>query len=88
MNTRIARWTTLAATATILAATPALPAAARPAHDDLERPRPVGVATGAVAHQQPTPPSDCPLRRIGQQLIRCDTLTGADANAPSWIPQY
>ena len=28
---------------------------------------------------------DCPLERIGSQLVRCDNLTGAGATAPSWI---
>lgn len=28
----------------------------------------------------------CPLRRLGDQLVRCDYLTGAGVTAPSWIP--
>ncbi|MGX5715452.1 hypothetical protein [Arthrobacter sp. MAHUQ-56] len=30
---------------------------------------------------------DCPLERIGTQLVRCDNLTGAGAAAPYWIPE-
>lgn len=29
----------------------------------------------------------CPLERIGSQLVRCDNLTGAGVEAPSWIPE-
>jgi len=31
--------------------------------------------------------SSCPLQRIGNQLVRCDSLTGAGVSAPSWIPE-
>jgi len=31
--------------------------------------------------------ADCPLERIGSQLVRCDNLTGAGAPAPAWIPE-
>jgi hypothetical protein len=34
-----------------------------------------------------TPPASCQLTRIGDQLIRCDMLTGAGVEAPSWIPE-
>lgn len=30
---------------------------------------------------------DCPLERIGTQLVRCDNLTGAGAAAPYWVPE-
>ncbi|MDP9887381.1 hypothetical protein [Pseudarthrobacter enclensis] len=30
---------------------------------------------------------DCPLERIGTQLVRCDNLTGTGAEAPFWIPE-
>ncbi|KRE91875.1 hypothetical protein [Arthrobacter sp. Soil764] len=30
---------------------------------------------------------DCPLERIGTQLVRCDNLTGTGVDAPSWIPE-
>lgn len=29
----------------------------------------------------------CLLERIGTQLIRCDSLTGAGTSAPTWIPE-
>ncbi|MHC6230000.1 hypothetical protein ACX5I6_09905 [Arthrobacter sp. MMS24-T111] len=31
--------------------------------------------------------ADCPLERIGTQLVRCDNLTGAGVAAPFWIPE-
>ena len=30
---------------------------------------------------------NCPLARIGTQLVRCDNLTGAGVPAPFWIPE-
>ncbi|MDP9986427.1 hypothetical protein LFT44_15405 [Arthrobacter sp. FW306-05-C] len=30
---------------------------------------------------------DCPLERIGSQLVRCDNLTGLGLDAPDWIPE-
>lgn len=30
---------------------------------------------------------NCPLMRVGTQLVRCDNLTGAGASAPSWVPE-
>jgi len=35
----------------------------------------------------PTTYVDCPLERIGTQLVRCDNLTGAGVEAPFWIPE-
>lgn len=35
----------------------------------------------------PTIYVDCPLERIGSQLVRCDNLTGGGVVAPSWIPE-
>lgn len=35
----------------------------------------------------PAPYADCPLERIGTQLVRCDNLTGAGVDAPFWIPE-
>lgn len=29
---------------------------------------------------------DCPLERLGTQLVRCDNLTGAGVIAPPYIP--
>jgi len=31
--------------------------------------------------------ADCPLERIGAQLVRCDNLTGGGVSAPDWIPE-
>lgn len=31
---------------------------------------------------------NCPLRRLGTQLIRCDMLTGAGVAAPALIPEW
>lgn len=30
---------------------------------------------------------DCPLERIGDQLVRCDVPVGAGVPAPYWIPE-
>jgi hypothetical protein len=30
---------------------------------------------------------NCPLRRVGNQLVRCDNLTGAGVSAPHWVPE-
>ena len=43
--------------------------------------------SGAGASDVPTTYVDCPLERIGTQLVRCDNLTGAGADAPFWIPE-
>jgi hypothetical protein len=32
-------------------------------------------------------PGNCVLKRIGSQLVRCDSLTGAGVSAPLWIPE-
>ena len=61
------------ATALLLGAALATPAAARP-------------DAGPALEQQPTSTS-CPLTRIGSQLVRCDDLTGNGVSAPLWIPQ-
>jgi len=31
--------------------------------------------------------TNCPLRRIERQFVRCDNLTGAGVAAPLWVPQ-
>ncbi|MHC6591289.1 hypothetical protein [Arthrobacter sp. C152] len=40
-----------------------------------------------VTSDAPTTYVDCPLERIGTQLVRCDNLTGAGVSAPFWIPE-
>ncbi|MFL4478471.1 hypothetical protein ACIPUB_09380 [Paeniglutamicibacter sp. ORCA_105] len=40
-----------------------------------------------IQGQQTMDTKACSLERIGTQLIRCDSLTGAGARAPSWIPE-
>ena len=70
------RWTCAAFAALLLAAL-AAPAAA-PARQD-----PGGPPVEST--QQVFP--QCPLQRIGQQLVRCDSLTGAGVPAPSWVPE-
>jgi hypothetical protein len=44
-------------------------------------------APGAPDVNVPTTYVDCPLERIGTQLVRCDNLTGAGVEAPFWIPE-
>jgi hypothetical protein len=51
------------------------PAGARPVEDD------PGPAAARLNWRS------CPLQRIGSQLVRCDSLTGAGVSAASWIPQ-
>lgn len=53
----------------------------------------VGTATARPepAPAAPTMQSEriggCPLTRVGDQLVRCDDLTGAGVPAPSWVPE-
>lgn len=63
----------------MLAGTLAIPAAARP----LEPDRPGPTRTIAVSDSSLT----CPLRRIDEQLVRCDNLTGAGVAAPLFISE-
>ena len=30
---------------------------------------------------------NCPLERVGLQYVRCDDLSGAGVEAPSWLPE-
>jgi hypothetical protein len=41
------------------------------------------VLTSGTSVSSGTP---CPLRRVGDRLVRCDDLTGAGVPAPAWIP--
>ncbi len=47
----------------------------------IPEPGPVRPSTHA-----PNAQKNCPLERIGSQLVRCDDLTGAGAHAPSQVP--
>lgn len=58
----------------------------------------MAVSIAAVAPARPDPgdapaqvfePTNqhCKLTRIGNQLVRCDSLTGTGVDAPSWIPE-
>jgi len=62
---------------TMVAASQAAPAAARP------DPGPQRTSTQSV-HSPPA----CPLERVGTQFVRCGELTGAGVPAPAWIPEY
>lgn len=62
---------------TLVAASQAAPAAARP------DPGPKRTPTQSVHHS-----AFCPLERVGDQFVRCDNLTGAGVPAPEWIPEY
>jgi quercetin dioxygenase-like cupin family protein len=46
-----------------------------------------GVRATPAARAYPSSPGRCPLERIGDQLVRCDNLTGAGAVAPRWVPE-
>jgi len=61
---------------TLVAASQAAPAAARPDPGPKRTPEP------AVIH-----PATCDLERVGNQFVRCDLLTGAGVPAPQWIPE-
>ena len=74
---RAAAAATALATITILASVPAAaPATARP--------------EGPGASPSPVFGADqrnCPLRRVGRQLVHCDNLTGAGVVAPLSVPR-
>ena len=46
-----------------------------------------GVRATPTARAYPSSPGRCLLERIGDQLVRCDNLTGAGAVAPPWVPE-
>jgi hypothetical protein len=46
-----------------------------------------GVRVTSAARAYPSSPGRCPLERVGDQLVRCDNLTGAGAVAPPWVPE-
>lgn len=41
---------------------------------------------GSSTQTQTPPPTSCPLRRVGDQLVVCDDLTGG-VTAPAWVPE-
>jgi hypothetical protein len=62
----------------VLVGTGTWPAAARP----VDPPEGKGIR-GTVVFDY----SNCPLRRLDRQLVRCDNLTGAGVSAPLFIPE-
>ena len=42
-----------------------------------------GTPSGPVSRDS----SNCQLKRVGTQFVRCDNLTGNGAPAPSWLPE-
>ena len=66
----------LSVTALVLSMGTGLLLAAPAAHGD-------DVLTSGTTVSSGTP---CPLRRVGDRLVRCDDLTGAGVPAPAWIP--
>lgn len=53
-----------------------------------------GGAASAIPEPAPSPAPmtsgydrPCELTRVGDQLVRCDDLTGTGAPAPSWVPE-
>jgi hypothetical protein len=71
----LARCFAAAAAATIIAGLAAIPATARP---DPGEPAQVRFSSYN---------GNCPLQRIGTQLVRCDNLTGGGVTAPVWVPE-
>lgn len=70
-----ARWAAPAAVALFFVVAVPSPAAA------MQDPGTLGGIVQQSTDQQ------CPLTRIGNQFVRCDSLTGAGAAAPSWVPE-
>jgi hypothetical protein len=73
----LARCSAAAAAATVIGGLAAFPATARP---DPGGPIPVRFSIYDY--------NNCPLERIGTQLVKCDDLTGAGVRAPVSIPEY
>jgi hypothetical protein len=73
--TVLARYSAVAAAATLLAGLAAAPATARP---DPGEPVQIQDSSGYP---------NCPLSRIGTQFVRCDYLTGAGVPAPAFVPE-
>ena len=65
----------------VLAAVVPTSAVARPDGSRLD-----GVAVGVLGQWVDTGP--CPLRRLGDQLVRCDDLTGNGVRAPLQVPVW
>lgn len=83
MNHTSRRSTWAAATAlALLASAATLPASARQVAEE------VPWVAGASSVSLDDGSGNCPLRRLGTQLVRCDHLTGAGVAAPTWIPAY
>ena len=74
-TTPLPRLSRAAAAAALLICLTAAPATARP---DPGEPATV---------QSPVSAQNCPLRRVGTQLVRCDFLTGNGFTAPLSIPE-
>jgi hypothetical protein len=75
-TTLLARCFAAAAAATLLAGLTTIPTAARP---DPGEPVQIQDSSGYP---------NCPLTRIGTQLVRCDYLTGAGVPAPAFVPEH
>lgn len=71
----LVRHSRAAAAAALLVCLSTTPAAARP---DPGEPATV---------QSPVNARNCPLRRVGTQLVRCDFLTGGGFTAPLSVPE-
>ena len=70
------RFAGIAAAALVLALAGSSPAMAKPDPGGLR-----------IETNQGSDTRSCLMERIGTQLIRCDTLTGAGTNAATWIPE-
>jgi hypothetical protein len=70
----LARCSAAAAAATIIAGLAAIPATARPEQ-------------GPPVPDRISCELNCPLQRIGTQLVRGDNLTGGGVTAPVWVPE-
>lgn len=77
ITTTIGRGPAIAAATLALLLAGAAPAMARPDPGDLGS---GPVPTDLIAH--------CGLTRLGNQLLRCDFLTGAGVRAPDFVPSW
>jgi hypothetical protein len=83
-TTRITHWATVTGMTALLVGSAAAPASARPWSGDSLPSQSVAASDNGTTNPGH---GNCALRRVGTQLVRCDSLTGAGVAAPPWVPQ-
>ena len=81
MSRSTIRWLAIPATAVAVLASGLATAQARP--DDGGAVQPPAASASSVTSR-----TNCPLSRLGDQLLRCDDLTGAGARATRAVPSW